>query len=60
MHTYFSTFIYNELANQDRVVDKEFIPYLFESLKALDKKGHYSSMELTAQRVDETIHDITC
>lgn len=59
-NAYILFYIYNELANQDRVVDKEFIPYLFESLKALDKKGHYSSMEFTAQRVDETTHDITC
>lgn len=59
-NAYILFYIYNELANQDRVVDKEFIPYLFGSLKALDKKGHYSSMELTVQEIDEETQNIKC
>ncbi|BCD55447.1 hypothetical protein [Alistipes indistinctus] len=56
---YMLFYIYDELA-KDRTIDKEFIPYLFGSLKALDKKGHYSSMELTVQKFDKTTHDIIC
>lgn len=59
-NAYMLFYIYNELADKDRIIDKEFIPYLFESLKALDKKGYYSSMELTVQKLDETTRDIIC
>lgn len=58
--SYMLFYIYNELVGQERVVDKDFIPYLFDSLKALDKKGLYSSMELTAQNVDEDSQGIIC
>ncbi len=53
-------YIYDELIGQERTIDKEFIPYLFDSLKALDKKGHYSSMELTVQNLNEATQVIIC
>ncbi len=59
-NAYMLFYIYDELADKNRTIDKEFIPYLFESLKALDKKGHYSSMELTVQKVDKSTKDIIC
>lgn len=59
-NAYMLFYIFDELVKPNRVVDKEFISYLFESLKALDKKGHYSSMELTVQALDDTTGYIRC
>ena len=53
-NAYMLFYIFDELVGADRLVDKDFISYLFDSLKALDKKGHYSSMELTVQSIDDT------
>lgn len=59
-NAYMLFYIYDELVDQERTIEKEFIPYLFDSLRALDKKGHYSSMELTVQNSDEATQDIIC
>lgn len=59
-NAYMLFYIFDELVDSDRIIDKEFIAYLFESLKALDKKGHYSSMELTVQDLNEETGDIRC
>lgn len=59
-NAYMLFYIYNELANEDRDIDKELIPYLFDSLKALDKKGFYSSMELTTLVLDGTSQNVIC
>lgn len=59
-NAYMLFYIYDELVGEERMVDKEFIPYLFDSLKALDKKGYYSSMELSTQRLDEASQDLLC
>lgn len=57
-NAYMLFYIFEELVNSDRIVDKDFISYLFDSLKALDKKGHYSTMELTLQSSDQVTGDL--
>ena len=41
-NAYMLFYIYDEIINKERIVEKDFVPFLFESLKELDKKGHYS------------------
>ena len=59
-NAYMLFYIFHELVNSEKVVDKEFIPYLFASLKALDKKDYHSSMELTTKEVNKETNIITC
>jgi len=57
-NAYMLFYIFEELVNPDKVVDKDFISYLFDSLKALDKKDHHSTMELTLQSLDQVTGNI--
>lgn len=57
-NAYMLFYIYDEIINKERIVEKDFVPFLFESLKALDKKGHYSSMELIMQNLDKTTDNL--
>ncbi|MDD4821585.1 MAG: hypothetical protein PHI48_03395 [Bacteroidales bacterium] len=59
-NAYMLFYIFDELVSTNRIVDKDFVSYLFDSLKALDKKGHYSTMELVMQSIDENTGDIEC
>lgn len=57
--SYILFYIFEELQGVDRLIDKDFVMYLFASLKALDKKSAKCSMELTLpNNVDEFVQSI--
>lgn len=53
-------YIYNALSDKNRIIDKEFLKYLYNSLCALDKKGNSSSMELFSYENDVNSNAVKC
>lgn len=59
-NAYMLFYIYDSIAKNNRVVDKDFVRYLYNSLCALDKKENYSSMELLVSEVEENSGTVKC
>ncbi len=59
-NAYMLFYIYNSIVNSNRVVDKDFVKYLYNSLCSLDKKESYSSMELLLSEFEQNTGDVIC
>lgn len=59
-NAYMLFYIYDSMVKENRLVDKDFVRFLYNSLCALDKKENYSSMELLVSEVEEKSGNVKC